>query len=164
MNFSDWTYKRKNTALLIGTVLFLILAWFLAFGKTFRLISDYYDLSAKLDINRTENFNAELMSRKRNLQDSLLQMYSADSLSWTSSVLTGVGELILEQSIGVSFENKAIETNNSTVEREVTLIGPFKELQSALSAIENGFYIKSLKSYLDKDELKYNLRLVIVKN
>lgn len=164
MIFKDWSYRKKNRALLVLAAVFLLLSWYLAFGKTFALIGNYNRLHAALEGERNTASSSRLLREKLSLQDSLLQPYRADSATWTSGLLSEVGTSLSGQSVGVSFENKAVGTSKHTVEREVVLSGSFAQLQGGLSALEKQFFVKSVRAFVDKEQLKYAVRLVAIKD
>lgn len=158
----NWTYKRKNRALIVVILLLLLLSWYLALGKTCRLITKYQRLNASVDTERTM-LNTKVLNDRFALQDSLITHFKADSTQWVSNLLIQVGGVLSNHPIGVTFENKPIGANLATVEREVTLEGSFSALQQALSKLEEHFFIQSVRAFVEKEQLKYNVRLAIVK-
>lgn len=163
MIFKDWTYKKKNRALLGLTIILLLLSWYLAFGKTYRLIAGYQELSNGMANDEIDAVNVPVLKERMSVQDSLLDRYSADSTQWISSLLVEVGEVLNSYPVGVSFENKAVGTAVDIVERELVLQGSFSALQQALEALEERFFIKSIQSYVEKEQLRYKVRLPAVK-
>src|SRR5690606_40607023 len=116
MIFKDWTYKKKNRALLGLAIILLLLSWYLAFGKTYALIAGYRRLDTGASSTGTMMHAATLRERFSH-QDSLLALYTADSTGWVSGLLVQVGEVLDDYPVGVSFENKATGTAHQIVER-----------------------------------------------
>lgn len=162
MIFKDWTYKKKNRALLAVTLVLLLLSWYLAFGKTYRLIRGYNQLNDRMSTGNTMA-NTAMLRERLSTQDSLLTLYTADSTRWVSGLLVQVGEALDSYPVGVSFENKAIGTAAHIVERELILQGSFTVLQQALETLEERFFIKSIHAYVEKEQLKYKVKLAAVK-
>lgn len=140
----------------------LLLSWYLAFGKTYRLIGGYRQLNARMSAGGAMA-NTAMLRERLSTQDSLLTLYTADSTSWVSGLLVQVGEVLDGQPLGVSFENKAMGTTTDIVEREVTLQGSFTALQQALEALEERFFVKSIQAYVEKEQLRYKVKLAAVK-
>lgn len=163
MNFNNWTYRRKNRALFVIMIALLILSWFLAFGKTYRLIREYNKTEDNLQDNPWIYSNKKGVSDKVGLQDSLLYLYTVDSSEWTVGLLSNLSDVINNEKVRVNFENQNIRSTSMVVEREVTVIGKYPELERSLRDIEDIFFIKSLRMYVEKDELKCLVRMVAVK-
>lgn len=163
MIFKDWTYRKKNRALLALVLLLLFLCWYLAFGKTFRLIAGYHELSNGIANDQIDLVNAPALQERVFIQDSLLHLYRADSTQWASGLLVEIGEVLDSYPLGVSFENKPVGTASGVVEREVVLQGSFNVLQQALEALEERFFIKSVQAYVEKEQLRYKVKVAVVK-
>ncbi|PRD44966.1 hypothetical protein [Sphingobacterium haloxyli] len=163
MIFKDWTYRKKNRALLVLVFLLLLVSWYLAFGKTYRLIAGYRELSKGMAADQIGAVNTPVLRERVNVQDSLLHLYAADSTQWVSNLLIQVGEVLDSYLVGVSFENKAVGTASDIVERELVLQGPFTALQQALAALEERFFIKAVQAYVEKEQLRYRVKLAAVK-
>lgn len=163
MNVKDWTYRKKNKALIVLVIVALLISWFLAFGKTFRLIRDYHRIEDNLENNPWIHSNKKSVSDKVILQDSLLSLYTADSTTWSIGLLSNLSDAIQEEEVRVNFENHEIKTNHKILEREVTLIGTYQEIEKSLKNIESKFFVKSVKLYVDKGSLKCQVSLVVVK-
>ncbi|WP_437921174.1 hypothetical protein [Sphingobacterium sp. LRF_L2] len=163
MIFKDWTYRQKNKGLLVFAIVLLVLSWYLAFGKTFALIGDYNRLRAGVANGQTRALAKVQLREKLARQDSLLQRYAADSTLWVGSLLSQVGGLLSTQPVGVSYENKAVGTNSLTAERDLVLNGSFAQLQKALRILEKDYFVKSIRAYVEKEQLKYSIRLVSLK-
>ncbi|GGE18040.1 hypothetical protein [Sphingobacterium cellulitidis] len=163
MNVRDWTYRKKNKAVVFLVIVTLFISWFLAFGKTYRLIRDYHKIEDNLENNPWIHSNKKSVSDKVILQDSLLSLYTADSVVWSIGLLSNLSDVIIEQKVRVNFENHEIKTNHKILEREVTLIGTYRELEKSLKNIEGKFFIKSVKLYVDKGLLKCQVTLVVIK-
>lgn len=163
MNVKDWTYRKKNKALIVLVIVALLISWFLAFGKTFRLIRDYHRIEDNLENNPWIHSNKKSVSDKVILQDSLLSLYTADSTTWSIGLLSNLSDAIQEEEVRVNFENHEIKTNHKILEREVTLIGTYQEIEKSLKNIESKFFVKSVKLYVDKASLKCQVSLVVVK-
>ncbi|TYR36353.1 hypothetical protein FXV77_10625 [Sphingobacterium phlebotomi] len=163
MLFKDWTYRRKNRALLALVLLLLLLSWYLAFGKTYRLIAGYRELSKGMAGDQLDAVHVPVLKGRVSVQDSLLDRYSADSTQWISRLLVEVGEVLDSYPVGVSFENKAVGSTTDIVERELVLQGSFSVLQQALEALEERFFIKSIQAYVEKEQLRYKVKLATVK-
>lgn len=163
MIFKDWTYRKKNKALFGMAAALLFISWFMAFGKTFELIQNYKRLKTGLDGREAEASNNIILDQKAGLQDSLLNIYIADSTLWVSGLLQNVGAILSTQAVGVSFENKSVGINSHTVERDVVLNGTFSGLQNALISLEKKFFIKSIHGFVENDQLKYRIRMVAIK-
>ncbi|MGG5902627.1 hypothetical protein [Sphingobacterium daejeonense] len=163
MNVRDWTYRKKNKALIVLVIVALLISWFLAFGKTFRLIRDYHRMEDKLENNPWINSNKKNITDKVILQDSLLSLYTADSTAWSIGLLSNLADVIGDEEVSVNFENHEIRTSNKILEREVTFIGTYQELEKSLKKIESKFFIKTVKLYVDKGLLKFQVSLVMIK-
>lgn len=162
MIFKEWTYRKKNRALLAGSLVLLLLSWYLAFGKTYDLIVGYRRLDTDTSTTGTMT-NAATLRDRFSRQDSLLAMYTADSTRWVSGLLVQVGEVLDNHQVGVSFENKPGGTASHIVEREVILQGSFTVLQRALEALEERFFIKSVQAYIENEQLRYKVKVAVVK-
>lgn len=62
--FKNLTYKKKNQLLLIGTVLFLLIAYYLAFGKTISLYRDCSSMKEQLAAVADEPNRAVSLQKK----------------------------------------------------------------------------------------------------
>ncbi|MGG5904826.1 hypothetical protein [Sphingobacterium daejeonense] len=140
MNVKDWTYRKKNKALIVLAIVALLISWFLAFGKTYRLIRDYLRIKDNLENNPWIHSNKKSVSDKVILQDSLLSLYTADSTTWCIGLLSNLSDVIQEEEVRVNFENHEIRTNHKILEREVTLIGTYQEIEKSLKNIESNFF------------------------
>lgn len=163
MIFKNWTYRKKNRALLIAALPLFLLCWYLAFGKTFALISQYNSLEGNLAQNETAALDSKLLRDKLARQDSLLTQYAVDSTAWAQGLLSEVGTVLSTQSVGVSFENKSVGVSIQTIERDLLLNGSFPHLQQSLRTLEKVFFIKSVNAYVEKEQLRYRVRLVALK-
>ncbi|WP_156309123.1 hypothetical protein [Sphingobacterium endophyticum] len=163
MNVKDWTYRKKNMALIVLVIVALLISWFLAFGKTYWLIRDYHGIEDNLENNPWIHSNKKSVSDKVILQDSLLSLYTADSTTWSIGLLSNLSDAIREEEVRVNFENHEIKTNHKILEREVTLIGTYQEIEKSLKNIESKFFIKSVKLYVDKGSLKCQVSLAVIK-
>ena len=162
MIFKDWTYRKKNWALLVAGIVVLLLCWYLAFGKTYRLITGYWQLRDGMStVGPGDNIGR--LRERLSKQDTLLVRYEADSTQWVSGLLAEVGSILDRKPIGVSFENKPLGSADAVVERELTLKGPFSVLQEALQALEQHFFVKSIRAEMEKEQLVYRIRLAAIK-
>jgi len=163
MIFKDWTYRKKNRGLIVLSAILLLASWYLAFGKTYTLLAGYSRLKKAVAGVEEQGGSKQVLRNKLALQDSLIQHYRADSAIWVSGLLQEVGHMLSAHSVGVSFENKAVGTSVHTVERELVLTGSFEQLQRALSQLETAFFVKAVRAYVDKEQLRYTVRLAVVK-
>lgn len=80
MNWNSLSYRIKNKYLIVGAIVFLLLAYLLAFSKTVNLYFTNSNLKKKLIIAQEAPEKRRVMEMKSNALKEKLSSYFADSL------------------------------------------------------------------------------------
>lgn len=163
MIFSQLSYRQKSRLVPLAFVALLMICWFFAFSKTFKLVVEYSDIEQDIGVNNWSSSSKNVLSQKLELQNKVLSRFTADSSQWTSDFLLNLGPIISDKKIGVDYKNKQVIESRLTVEREVMLSGEFNLLLNSLTKIEDQFFVKSLESFLDRGVLKFRINIAILK-
>lgn len=99
MNWNSLSYRTKNKYLIVGGLVFLLLAYLLAFSKTVNLYFTNSNLKKKLIVAQEAPEKRRLMEAKSNALKEKLSSYFADSLKDQEHLLEVVSNFCQKNSL-----------------------------------------------------------------
>jgi len=155
IKWKEIDYKKRNKLLFAGAGVVLVLAWFLAFQKTYDAYRENNRLNKLIgnDISNGTQFDFE---RKSRVLDSLSKVYQSDSAVWNDNFLSEASRAVNSPRIQVYFNNtnkNAMQADTSKIKsKNLTVKGDYKAIVESVAALEK---INTL-GYLSTVTLKFD--------
>lgn len=159
IKWKEIDYKKRNKLLFLGAGILLVLAWFLAFQKTYQAYRENTRLNGLIgnDISNSTQFD---FMRKSKVLDSLSKVYQSDSTVWNDNFLSEASRAINSPRIQVYFNNKpknSMQVDSAAVKsKNLTLKGDYRSIVASVAELEK---INTL-GYLSTVTLKFDNRRV----
>ncbi|WP_420603234.1 hypothetical protein [Flagellimonas sp.] len=131
--------KNKNTLLLLGFCLAMLLCYKLAVSKTLALRKEYQRLSQEEQLFRAVPQQLSLLSKKENHLDSLLQHLNLNNTSLENDLLRTVNREVEKNDLKViDFNPPHVSEINGTLTNtyNFTIRGPFTSLIKLIHTLE----------------------------
>ena len=159
IRWKEIDYKKRNKLLLAGASVMLVLAWFLAFQKTYDAYRENKRLNQLVgkEISNSTQYDFE---QKSKILDSLTKVYQSDSAVWNDSFLSEASRAINSPGIQVYFNN--VQKNTVLVDsaaiktKSLTLKGDYRSIVASVAELEK---INTL-GYLSTVNLKFDHKRV----
>lgn len=157
MDFKQLTYRQKNILLLISALLFLVVAYFLSFEKTYEVWKSNQELEQQAEM--IQDLPSKLNNLRGQLETFEVQMknFASDTASKEEYLLEKISKSCYQHKVTlVSLPPPSFFTENQlNVEtRFVKLRGGFIELLLMVNEIENQFRVgrvSSVRFVLEED-------------
>lgn len=159
IKWKEIDYKKRNKLLFLGAGILLVLAWFLAFQKTYQAYRENTRLNGLIgnDISNSTQFD---FMRKSKVLDSLSKVYQSDSTVWNDNFLSEASRAINSPRIQVYFNNtpkNSMQVDSAAVKsKSLTLKGDYRSIVASVAELEK---INTL-GYLSTVTLKFDNRRV----
>lgn len=159
IKWKEIDYKKRNKLLFLGAGILLVLAWFLAFQKTYQAYRENTRLNGLIgnDISNSTQFD---FMRKSKVLDSLSKVYQSDSTVWNDNFLSEASRAINSPRIQVYFNNmpkNSMQVDSAAVKsKSLTLKGDYRSIVASIAELEK---INTL-GYLSTVTLKFDTRRV----
>jgi len=147
MDFSTLSYRNRNRVLWGSSGLVLLLCWFLSFSKTYEEFQEYQRLNNKAVTAEQSPPDVYSMEQRMLLQDSILNRFQIDSVSFEDSFLQHVSLCLDQSSVQITYEGKGVSAENiskSVLAKEVILQGSYQEIVDAVYRLEKEFFLRRL--------------------
>ncbi|KOY84384.1 hypothetical protein AD998_21195 [bacterium 336/3] len=133
------SYRNKNKLLIIGSILFVILAYFLSFSKTLDLYIQNKGLEKKAILSQNAPEKIRNLKKQLGIYEAKMQKFGQDSLSKDEYRLNILTQLCKENNVVMvslpeSFFQK--EATESIETQEIKLRGNFIDLLKLIYTIE----------------------------
>ncbi len=159
IKWKEIDYKKRNKLLFAGAGILLVLAWFLAFQKTYLSYRENTRLNSLIG-NEISNSTQFDFTRKSKVLDSLSKVYQSDSATWNDNFLSEASRAINSPRIQVYFNNlpkNAMQVDSAAVKsKSLTLKGDYRSLVASVAELEK---INTL-GYLSTVTLKFDNKRV----
>ncbi len=159
MGWKDIDFKKRNKLLFVGAGVLLVVAWFLAFRKTYDAYLENNRLNQLVgsDISNSTQYDFD---RKNNLLDSLSSVYESDSAVWNDNFLSEASRAVNSPRIQVYFNNLSKNTvlvDSAAVKlKSLTVKGDYRSIVESVTELEK---INTL-GYLSSVTLKFDNKRV----
>lgn len=159
IKWKEIDYRKRNKLLFVGAGILLVLAWFLAFQKTYQAYRENTRLNGLIgnDISNSTQFD---FMRKSKVLDSLSKVYQSDSAVWNDNFLSEASRAINSPRIQVYFNNmpkNGMQVDSSAVKsKSLTVKGDYRSIVASIAELEK---INTL-GYLSTVNLKFDNRRV----
>ncbi|MCW8311113.1 hypothetical protein K7A41_07755 [Sphingobacterium sp. InxBP1] len=160
-------YKRRNKLLFVGAGILLVLAWFLAFQKTYQAYRENNRLHQLIgrDISNSTQYDFE---RRSKVLDSLSNVYQTDSAVWSDNFLSEASRAVNSPQIQVYFNNAVRNTMQadtvSVKSKSLIVKGDYRAIVSSVAELEKintlG-YLSTVTLKMDNRRTSTNERKVI---
>lgn len=160
-----YTYKQKNTALLLGTPLFLLLAYLLSISNTLEQWKQGEQLQEQLSQAEGAPQKIALLEQKLAYWDKLAASAGDSSMNIQKELFTNVSRACNAQKAtlrALSYVGTEEKEGHLVDTYQVEMEGPFKNLLQAVHALEEGGgkgvissleFVKEKNRYTKKDYL-----------
>lgn len=159
--FKNRSYKEKNKLLLIGAILFIILAYWMAVGRTVSLYQEIIHLRAQVDsVQRAPSSIMRLRHQLRMYEASLAQ-FGNSSQNWEDHLLHEVAEVCQQNRVTlIQLPPPQIEEQSAYLvyTRGLKIEGKYRALVQALHALEKKKSIGRINSVRFALEVDRNTR------
>jgi hypothetical protein len=160
IKWKEIDYKKRNKLLFVGAGILLVLAWFLAFQKTYLAYRENTRLNGLIG-NDVSNSTQYDFARKSKVLDSLSKVYQSDSATWNDNFLSEASRAINSPRIQVYFnnlpKNNAMQADSTAIKsKSLTLKGDYRSIVASVAELEK---INTL-GYLSTVTLKFDNRRV----
>lgn len=161
IKWKEIDYKKRNKLLYAGAGLMLVLAWLLAFQKTYDSYRINKQLSAQIGNDVSHNAQYQLVSKAK-IMDSLAKVYQTDSTSWNDNFLSNASRAVNSPAIQVYFNNRPVkgvqlQTDTTAVRNKMlTIKGDYRAIVQSINELEK---INTL-GYLSAVNLKMDTKKV----
>lgn len=147
MNFKELSFQNKNKLLYLATLLLLIVCWVFSFSKTWDSYSKSKSLlnkSLKEDFTHSSHTSLE---HKNVMLDSLVQMYTLDSLTFYTNFLYNISLSINDLPLLLKYDiNNITHTEEKDVlTNSIILQGDYKSILIAIQRIEKLYFISRIQ-------------------
>jgi len=155
IRWKEIDYKKRNKLLFAGAGIVLVLAWFLAFQKTYQAYRENNRLNQLIgkDISNSTQYDFE---RKSKVLDSLSKVYQSDSAVWNDNFLSEASRAVNSPRIQVYFNNvtkNTMQTDTATIRsKNLTIKGDYRAIVESVAELEK---INTL-GYLSTVTLKFD--------
>lgn len=155
IRWKEIDYKKRNKLLFAGAGIVLVLAWFLAFQKTYQAYRENNRLNQLIgkDISNSTQYDFE---RKSKVLDSLSKVYQSDSAVWNDNFLSEASRAVNSPRIQVYFNNvikNTMQTDTTAIRsKNLTIKGDYRAIVESMAELEK---INTL-GYLSTVTLKFD--------
>ncbi|WP_454880751.1 hypothetical protein [Sphingobacterium detergens] len=155
IRWKEIDYKKRNKLLFAGAGIVLVLAWFLAFQKTYQAYRENNRLNQLIgqDISNSTQYDFE---RKSKVLDSLSKVYQSDSAVWNDNFLSEASRAVNSPRIQVYFNNvikNTMQTDTTAIRsKNLTIKGDYRAIVESVAELEK---INTL-GYLSTVTLKFD--------
>lgn len=137
-------YRKRNKWMGGAVLLALLLCWLLSFSKTWSAYRKNRELKQQMEDNYTIGEHSFQVGRKYAQLDTLIQVFSADSISFDNSFLQNVSLAIAGIPVQLSYDaTKKADAEDSIhlLYGDITLEGGYKNLVRAIERLERTFFV-----------------------
>ncbi|MNE10226.1 hypothetical protein D3C87_511200 [compost metagenome] len=159
MGWKEIDFKKRNKLLFVGAGVVLVVAWFLAFRKTYDAYLENNRLNQLVgsDISNSTQYDFD---RKNNLLDSLSSVYESDSAVWNDNFLSEASRAVNSPRIQIYFNNLSkniVLVDSAAVKlKSLTVKGDYRSIVESVTELEK---INTL-GYLSSVTLKFDNKRV----
>ncbi|WP_343536111.1 hypothetical protein [Sphingobacterium thalpophilum] len=167
IRWKEIDYRRRNKLLFAGAGIILVLAWFLAFQKTYEAYRENKRLHQLIgkEISNSTQYD---FGRRSSMLDSLTSVYQTDSAVWNDNFLSEASRAVNSPQIQVYFNNavrNTMQTDTASVKtKSLTIKGDYRAIVASVAELEKistlGF-LSTVTLKMDSRRTSANERKVI---
>lgn len=161
VKFNNITYKRKNRLLYLAASVLFVICIFFSFSNTWNVFKKNKVLSRNTHNNLSSSGSYEDIAQKYNKLDTLIKVYTADSLLFETNFLSNISLAIHDLPIELSYDEntKRKQETATTKSSSFSLKGDYKDIIRAIYRLEKDFFI----SRMEYSNGNYVLEIIIFK-
>ncbi len=139
IKWKEIDYRRRNKLLFVGGGILFLLAWFLAFQKTYCEYQENLKLNQLIgkEISNSTQYD---FKRKRKMLDSLCKVYQSDSAVWNDNFLSEASRAVNSPRIQVYFNNESkntMQVDSADVKlKNLTVKGDYRTIVASVAQLE----------------------------